>query len=175
MSKQTTIVCLDVAYGDTAAAVAGALVLGWDADSASQTVVRRFEGPPASYEPGAFYRRELPLLLPVIAELATSVDAIVIDGYVWLEDNRPGLGGHLFASLGCRIPVIGVAKTRYRNDTWSIPVLRGTSTQPLFVTSAGFQATEAAHCIRRMHGDHRIPTILALVDKAARDGLASHE
>jgi deoxyribonuclease V len=171
MSEHSAIVCLDVAYGDTAAAVAGALVQGWDADSASQMLVRRFEGPPASYEPGAFYRRELPLLLPVVAELATSIGVIVIDGYVWLEDNRPGLGGHLFASLGCHTPVIGVAKTRYRNDTWSIPVLRGTSQQALFVTSTGIPVTEAAHCVRRMHGDHRIPTILSLVDKAARDGL----
>jgi deoxyribonuclease V len=175
MSKQPAIVCLDVAYGDTAAAVAGALVPGWDADRPSQMLARRFEGPPESYEPGAFYRRELPLLLPVIAEIATSIDVIVIDGYVWLEDNRPGLGGHLFASLGCRIPIIGVAKTRYRNDIWSIPVLRGMSTQPLFVTSAGIPVTEAAHCVRRMHGDHRIPTILALVDKAARDGLGKSE
>jgi deoxyribonuclease V len=171
MSKLPGIVCLDVAYGDTTAAVAGALVQGWEADSAREMLVRRFEGPPASYEPGAFYRRELPLLLPLVAELATSIDVIVIDGYVWLEDDRPGLGGHLFASLGCRIPVIGAAKTRYRNDTWSMPVLRGTSRQALFVTSAGIPATEAAHCVRRMHGDHRIPTILALVDKAARDGL----
>jgi deoxyribonuclease V len=171
MSEQPAIVCLDVAYGDTAAAVAGALVSGWDAESASQMLVRRFEGPPAGYEPGAFYRRELPLLLPVIAELATSIDVAVIDGYVWLEDNRPGLGGHLFASLGCRIPVIGVAKTRYRNDTWSTPVLRRASRQPLFVTAAGIQAAEAADCVRRMHGDHRIPTILTLVDRAARDGL----
>jgi deoxyribonuclease V len=175
MCKQPAIVCLDVAYSDTAAAVAGALVEGWNADGACQLLVRRFEGPPASYEPGAFYQRELPLLLPVISEFATSIDAIVIDGYVWLEDKRPGLGGHLFASLGGRIPVIGVAKTRYRNDIWSIPVLRGTSTQPLFVTSAGIQATEAAHCVRRMHGDHRIPTILALVDGAARDGLKKRE
>jgi deoxyribonuclease V len=171
MTEQSAIVCLDVAYGDTAAAVAGAVIQGWGADSASQMLVRRFEGPPASYEPGAFYRRELPLLLPVVAELATSIGLIVIDGYVWLEDNRPGLGGHLFASLGCHTPVIGVAKTRYRNDTWSIPVLRGTSQQALFVTSTGIPVTEAAHCVRRMHGDHRIPTILSLVDKAARDGL----
>jgi deoxyribonuclease V len=175
MSKPATIACLDVAYGDTAAAVAGVLVEGWHADSASRILVRRSEGPPASYEPGAFYRRELPLLLPVIAELATSIDVIVIDGYVWLEDNRPGLGGHMFASLGGEIPVIGVAKTRYRNDTWSIPVLRGASSQPLFVTAVGIAVTEAAHCIRRMHGDHRIPTILTLADKAARDGLNKHE
>jgi deoxyribonuclease V len=175
MSEQPAIVCLDVAYGDAAAAVAGALVPGWDAESASRMLVRRFEGVPANYEPGAFYRRELPLLLPIIAELATSIDVIVIDGYVWLEDNRPGLGGRLFASLGCRIPVIGVAKTRYQNDTWSIPVLRGTSQQPLFVTSVGIAVTEAADCVRRMHGDHRIPTILRLVDGAARHGLNKRE
>lgn len=175
MSEQPAIVCLDVAYGDTAAAVAGALVRGWDADGVSQMLVRHIEGPPASYEPGAFYRRELPLLLPVIAEVATSIDVIVIDGYVWLEDNQPGLGGHLFASLGCRIPVVGVAKRRYRNDTWSTPVLRGTSRQPLFVTSTGIQATQAADCVRRMHGDYRIPTILRLVDEAARNGLARHQ
>jgi deoxyribonuclease V len=76
--------------------------------------------------------------------------------------------------LGCRIPIIRVPKTRYRNDIWSIPVLRGTSTQPLLVTSAGIPATEAAQCVRSMHGDHRIPTILALVNKAGRDGLARH-
>jgi len=37
------------------------------------------------------------------------------------------------------------------------------------------QATEAADCVRRMHGDHRIPTILALVDRAVRDGLNKRE
>ena len=108
---------------------------------------------------------------PAPAATRPIVYVIVIDGYVWLEGNQPGLGGHLFASLGCRTPVIGVAKSRYRNDTWSLPVLRGTSRQALFVTSAGILATEAAHCVRRMHGDHRIPTILALVDRAARDEL----
>jgi hypothetical protein len=30
---------------------------------------------------------------------------------------------------------------------------------------------EAAACIRSMHGDHRIPTILAAVDQAARGAL----
>jgi deoxyribonuclease V len=176
MSARCAIACFDVAYGDTAAAVAGTLIQSWDANRASQTVVRRFDSPPASYEPGAFYKRELPLLLSIIFEFNEAIQLIVIDGYVWLDANSlPGLGGHLFASLGGRIPVIGIAKTRYRNDTWSIPVLRGASQRPLFVTSAGIQVKEAAACVRRMHGDHRIPTILALVDHAARAGLASHE
>src|SRR5262245_61323933 len=168
------IAVLDVAYGDTAAAVAGALIPSWDAKSASRIAVRCFDGAPASYEPGAFYKRELPLLLSMISELGDPTDAIVIDGYVWLDGGtQPGLGGHLFAGLGQRIPVIGVAKSQYRNDTWSIPVLRGSSQQPLFVRAAGVDAKQAADCIRRMHGDHRIPTIMTLVDRAARDGLAA--
>jgi hypothetical protein len=30
-----------------------------------------------------------------------------------LEENRPGLGAHLYQSLGGRIPVTGVAKPQY--------------------------------------------------------------
>jgi deoxyribonuclease V len=168
-----TIACLDVAYGNTAAAVAGALIHAWDARGASQMLVRRFDKPPAAYEPGAFYKRELPLLLSIIADFDERIRVIVIDGYVWLDaSSQTGLGGHLFASLGRGIPVIGIAKTRYGNDTWSIPVLRGASQRPLFVTSAGIEPNKAAECVRLMHGDHRIPTIVSLVDRAARNGLA---
>jgi deoxyribonuclease V len=170
------VVCLDVAYDSMAAAVAGALIRSWDAQDASQMRVRRFDRPPASYESGAFYKRELPLLLSLISGFDEPFEALLIDGYVWLDANHlPGLGGHLFSSLAQSIPVIGIAKTRYRNDTWSIPVLRGESQRPLFVTSAGIQARKAAECVRRMHGDYRIPTILNLVDRAARDGLARHD
>jgi deoxyribonuclease V len=173
MSATSAIICLDVAYGVSAAAVAGALIPSWDAERPSRILVRRFDGPSAAYEPGAFYKRELPLLLSMISEFTEPIEPIIIDGYVWLDaETLPGLGAHLFASLGCRVPVIGVAKTRYRNDTWSIPVLRGMSQQPLLITSAGIQAKEAAECVRRLHGDHRIPTILNLVDRAARDGLS---
>jgi hypothetical protein len=71
---------------------------------------------------------ELPLLLSFISDFDEPIEGILIDGYVWLDANDlPGLGGHLFSSLGRCIPLIGIAKTRYRNDTWSIPVLRGES------------------------------------------------
>jgi deoxyribonuclease V len=173
MSTKLAIACFDAAYARTAAAVAGALIPSWDAGGPSQMRVRRFDGPPRNYEPGAFYKRELPLLLSIISDFERPIEVIVIDGYVWLDANGlPGLGGHLFSSLGGRIPVVGIAKTRYQNDTWSIPVLRGESRQPLFITSAGTQAREAAECVRRMHGDYRIPTILKIVDRAAREELA---
>jgi deoxyribonuclease V len=111
--------------------------------------------------------------LSIISDFGQPIEVIVVDGYVWLDANGlPGLGGHLFSTLGGRIPVVGIAKTRYQNDTWSIPVLRGDSRRPLFITSAGTQAREAAECVRRMHGEYRIPTILNTVDRAAREGLA---
>lgn len=167
------IACFDVAYSATAAAVAGVLIHGWEAGAPTKTILQQFDGPPPDYEPGAFYKRELPLLLPVIAQLGDRIDVIVIDGYVWLSaDDSRGLGGHLFERLGSRIPVIGVAKTRFRGDTWSVPVLRGTSMRPLFVTAAGIEPEAAAQCIRCMHGAHRIPSVLALVDRAARNALA---
>jgi len=168
----TAILCLDAAYGPARAAAAAAVIHSWDAENVGQILVRRFDSQPEEYEPGAFYKRELPLLLPVISDFDDPIRTIVIDGYVWLgTDGPPGLGGHLFASLASRIPVIGVAKTRYGNDTWSIPIHRPGSKRPLFVTSAGIEKEEAAECINRMHGDHRVPTILALVDRAARSGL----
>jgi deoxyribonuclease V len=173
MSTKLTIACVDAAYASAAAAVAGALIPSWDAQGVSQMRIRRFDGPPRNYEPGAFYKRELPLVLSIISDFDQPIEVIVIDGYVWLDANGlPGLGGHLFSSLGRRIPVVGVAKTRYQNDTWSIPVLRGESRQPLFITSAGSQARDAAECVRRMHGDYRIPTILNIVDRAAREELS---
>lgn len=108
--------------------------------------------------------------MSIMSDLEDEVAVIVVDGYVWLgADDRPGLGGHLVSSLGHRIPVIGVAKTGFRNDTWSIPVRRGESRRPLFVTSAGIQTETAAECIRRMKGDHRMPTMLALADRVARE------
>jgi deoxyribonuclease V len=173
MSPVRAIACLDVAYSSMAAAAACVMIQSWDAKSANWIQVRRFDSSPERYEPGAFYKRELPLLMPIISEFEDAIEVIVIDGYVWLDtDSQPGLGGHLFSSLGGRIPVIGIAKTRYRNDTWSTPVLRGESQQPLFVTSAGIETKTAAECVCRMHGDYRIPTILAFADRAARKELA---
>src|SRR5438445_9187326 len=107
MSKISAIACLDAAYSDRAAAVAGVLIHAWDAQDPSQILVRRFDSPFAAYEPGAFFKRELPLLLSIIAEFDEPLQAITVDGYVWLDaSGQPGRGGHLFASLGCRIPII---------------------------------------------------------------------
>jgi deoxyribonuclease V len=167
--EATVIACLDAAYAQTAAGVACVVFTGWDSPEAAATLARYFALTPAAYEPGAFYKRELPLLLDILGAVDRAITTIIIDGYVWLgADARPGLGGILFSALDGKIPVIGAAKTRFRGDTWSVPVLRGKSGRPLFVTAAGVAAQEAAEAIRTMHGEHRIPTMLNRADSAAR-------
>lgn len=130
-------------------------------------------GPAEAYEPGAFYRRELPLLLAVLARLPAPPDVLVIDGFVWLDGaGRKGLGAHLHEETG--IPVIGVAKTGFHEaERFSLPVRRGASDRPLFVTAAGLDPAEAAAWIARMHGAHRLPTLLSRADALARATLAA--
>src|SRR6185369_8923571 len=121
------------------------------------------------YEPGQFFRRELPCLLAVLKVLPTA-DVILIDGYVWLGDgNKPGLGAHLYKSLSERTPVIGVAKTKFKGADSAAEVLRGRSTRPLFITAAGMSQECAAAHIRSMQGLYRIPTLLKRVDSLCRN------
>ncbi|RXZ45042.1 endonuclease V [Crenobacter cavernae] len=124
------------------------------------------------YQPGSFYRRELPCLLEVLKRVPMPLSTIVVDGYVWLPpEGKPGLGAHLYDATGRRIPVIGVAKTDFRGagDSELVErVYRGRSKSPLFVTSVGLHKREAAELIRSMAGDHRIPEILRMTDRLAR-------
>ena len=105
----------------------------------------------------------------MIHELPQRPDAYIIDGYVWLGPEKPGLGAHLFERLGSGVPVVGAAKTPFRGDTLSVPVLRGQSQRPLHVTAAGMDTADAAALVSGMHGEHRVPTLLRLADRLARD------
>lgn len=165
----SSIAILDVAYLHDAAGVGCVLAKSWTAPAPAAEVAQHVPGAPQDYEPGSFYKRELPLLLTVIQGLRVKPDAYVIDGYVWLGPEKPGLGTRLFEQLGFAVPVIGVAKSAFRNDTWSAPVLRGQSQRPLLVTAAGIETAKAAALVAGMHGEHRIPTLLRLADRLARD------
>jgi deoxyribonuclease V len=162
------IACVDVAYHATGATAACVLFRDWgDASPERELVVPIEQVEP--YEPGQFYRRELPCLRAVLATVDEPLRAIVVDGYVWLGVARePGLGAHLFAALGERVPVIGVAKTRYRGADSAHEIRRGESQAPLFVTAAGLDPAEAARRIAEMHGPYRIPTMLRKVDQLCR-------
>ena len=107
------------------------------------------------YRPGEFYLRELPPLRAVLHCIG-GLGLLVAGGYADPgPDGRPGLGAYAHAEFG--IPVIGVAKSAFRTATHAVPVLRGTSARPLFVTAAGMARTEAADLARHMAGRYRLP------------------
>ena len=125
----------------------------------------------APYEPGAFYKRELPCILAVLQQVDLSqVDAIVVDGYVFIgDDGRKGLGSHLYDALQGAVPVIGLAKTRFHQSNKAIPVFRGESRNPLFVSAVGIDASEAASAIQQMAGEYRMPDLLQYLDRKTKE------
>jgi deoxyribonuclease V len=123
----------------------------------------------APYRSGEFYLRELPPLRAVLNGV-NGLGLLVIDGYVDLDpDGRPGLGAHAHAEFG--IPVIGVAKSRFRTATHAVPVERGSSARPVFITAAGMPAGDAADLVRRMAGRYRLPDAVRRADSLARRGI----
>src|SRR5215831_14465093 len=166
-----TIACLDAAYSDTSASGACALFSTWDAAKPVRVLTYR-QGAAAAYQPGSFYKRELPILLAILKQLERPPATIIIDGYVWLDgDHRPGLGAILYGALAQRSRVVGVAKTSFGEVSWCIPVVRGNSRRPLLVSAVGMNVEEAAKGVQTMHGQHRLPTLLRLVDREARAAL----
>lgn len=159
---------VDVHYRPDAATVA-AVGLGDPGDPEGTEVLLDVPGVPAGYEPGAFWKRELPLILAVLAD--RPLTAVIVDGYAWLGPDRPGLGAHVHRALG--VPVIGVAKTSFAGaESVAEPVLRGVARRPLHVTAAGMPLPDAVRTIASMHGPFRLPTVLRRVDRLCRDGVA---
>ncbi|GAA1788800.1 hypothetical protein GCM10009682_08550 [Luedemannella flava] len=119
----------------------------------------------APYRPGAFFERELPAVEAVLA--GVDLKLLIVDGYVDLDpDGRPGLGAHVHAKLG--VPVIGVAKTAFAAAAHAVPVRRGGSDRPLYVTAAGVPVADAAALVAAMSGPYRMPDALRRVDALAR-------
>jgi len=162
-------VAADVHYMASGAARAAAVVA---ADAAfSRLVADRVRLVPdvEPYQPGQFYLRELPALRAVLSGL-TGITLLVVDGYADLDpDGRPGLGARAHAEFV--VPVIGVAKSAFRTATHAVPVLRGASTRPLYVTAAGMPRSDAADLVRHMAGRYRMPDALRRADTLARTGL----
>jgi deoxyribonuclease V len=160
------LVALDVAYSQSQGYAVAVAFPDWASDTVSAVHTATIEQVPA-YEPGAFYKRELPCLLAVLAQVPLpEVSCLVVDGYVTLGvEGRPGLGQHLHEALGGRVPVVGVAKTRFAGVAPQVvPVLRGQSQSPLYITSVGLLVAEAARLVASMHGAYRFPTLLKQLD-----------
>jgi deoxyribonuclease V len=161
-------VAVDVHYLGSGAARAAAVVA---ADPAfSHVLAERSAVVPETepYQPGQFYRRELPPLRAVLSGI-DGLGLLVVDGYADLDPGgRPGLGAHAHAEFA--VPVVGVAKSAFRPATHAIAVQRGNAARPLFVTAAGMPRADAAELVRLMAGRFRVPDALRRADQLARTG-----
>ncbi len=166
-------VFLDVAYHDQDAVAAAIVTPGHDTGkiiSSYTTVSRKV----ADYEPGFFYKRELPCLVSVLGKVKEPLGLIFIDAHVWLSRRYPGLGARLFDSLGRRVPVVGLAKSPFSQklDAKVVrKVFRGSSTRPLYVSAEGISLNTAASMVLRLHGRYRIPLAMKAAHQLAQKEL----
>lgn len=162
------IAATDVQYFEEGARAACVCFHEWS-DSAPAEEYTAWCTDIAPYEPGAFYKRELPCLLEVLTPLLPRLSLIIVDGYVWLGDeNTPGLGARLYQALEGKIPVVGVAKTRFAGAAPVAEVLRGESKTPLYISTVGCNIDAISEYIIAMNGLYRLPELLKYVDKLAR-------
>jgi deoxyribonuclease V len=165
------ILAIDVHYKDNTAKAVGALILHWNDAEARRYIIKYIDAV-EEYVPGSFYKRELPCILEIIKDVdLQSISYIIIDGFVVLDDaGKPGLGAYVYESLQSQVPVIGVAKSNFhQNLKHVIPVLRGSSIKPLYVTAIGTDLQQAVEDIKSMHGDYRLPTVLKELDRITKE------
>lgn len=161
---------IDVYYKESGGKAVGLLFENWQDAEACQ-IIEVVKGDIAPYEPGQFYKRELPCILELMSKLnGTTIQEIIIDGYVYLDkDLKPGLGMYVYEALQGLHPIIGVAKTPYHfAKELAIQVRRGKSNNPLYITAVGMDPNEAASHIRTMAGDSRMPVLLKRLDQQTK-------
>ncbi|WP_211183724.1 endonuclease V [Pseudoalteromonas arctica] len=159
---------VDVQYYENYAVIAGITFNNWT-DKSPLKVYKSIVHNLKEYIPGEFYKRELPCILQLLEEHQLSIQVIVIDGYVYLDgESKPGLGKYLNEQLP-NTKIIGVAKGRFDGISERYAIKRGASKKPLYITSIGFDVLTANFNISSMHGEHRIPTLLKLVDQLCRE------
>ena len=122
----------------------------------------------SDYIPGEFYKRELPCIIKAYKKIKEDIDLIIIDGFVMLGNGKKGLGAYLFESLNKKIPVIGVAKTYFKDCEDYMTIYRGKSNKPLYISSIGIDLGYSAEFIKNLNGIYRIPDILKKVDQLTR-------
>jgi deoxyribonuclease V len=165
------ILAFDVCYNGNN--IAQSVCVGFEqwSDQIPKVVYKDFVIGLEEYAPGEFYKRELPCIEKLLHKMdLKKISTIIVDGYVYLDDaGKPGLGAHLYHRCERLIPVIGVAKTPFANNTNLVKlVYRGKSSKPLYVSSIGVDPEEAARSIQHMHGEFRIPSILKKLDTLTR-------
>lgn len=169
-SFQMSILATDTHYFEDKAQCV-AVVFDWS-DTLPKTVYKTTIEHIAPYEPGQFYKRELPCIMAVLEQVDLScIEAIIVDGHVYTsDDGKPGLGAHLFRAINDSIPIIGVAKSFFRNNAQlTREVLRSESKKPLYVSAVGTPLDEVVNRIKNMPGCYRMPDMLKHLDQLTRE------
>jgi len=122
-----------------------------------------------AYIPGQFYKRELQPILNILKKVKENYELVIIDGCVWLSSKeKPGLGAYLYEALNRKIPVIGIAKNKFKGIKNFKEILRGKSKKPLYITTVDFSLNKAAVLVKSMYGTYRIPDLLTYVDRMSK-------
>ncbi|MFK7031005.1 endonuclease V [Flavobacterium oreochromis] len=160
---------IDVYYPTNQAKAVGVL-FNWEDEKPTKIIIETIQDV-QEYEPGQFYKRELPCILTLLKQVDLfQIDTIIVDGHVYVNNDKSfGLGGHLFQSLEEKIPVIGVAKKSFiHTDKVSFPIFRGESKNPLYISSIGINVEYAIEKVQNMRGNYRIPSIFKELDQITK-------
>ena len=165
-------------FGEEKARTVG-VVFNDFSDEAPSQVITAWSTEFEPYQPGLFYKRELPCILDCLAKInLADFDTIILDGFYKLKGDYgvewSGLGEHLMSDLrgkGLLHPDLNiwcVAKTNFcRTDEISELVLRGTSEKPLYVQAMRDQKGVAT-LVKNMAGEYRLPKMLKILDKETK-------
>ena len=164
--ENTKFLIIDVGYYDNLAKVVSVIICKEKEEIFTKTVTSI-----EPYIPGMFYKKELPCILSLINDLPeNSFDIIIIDGYVYLGEKKPGLGVYLYNALSEKFPIIGLAKRYFRgSESVTQKITRGESKNPLYVSSIGISIVEASKIISQMSGKYRIPDAIKKADTLTKE------
>lgn len=162
---------IDVSYQDTQAKVVGGFFKEWSDESFLKKTSRTVDNV-NEYTSGEFYKRELPCIMKFIEEIPIEeIELIIIDGYIYLDNERKkGLGAYLYESLNSKIPIIGVAKSRfYNNNKFVEEIFRGKSKKSLFISAVGIDLANSSILIQKMFGEFRLPNLIKQIDTETKN------
>ena len=187
-------IAIDTYYYKDRAKTVGVIFENWE-DSEPLKIVSTWSSSFGPYIPGEFFKRELPCIMDLIQKEVPDIkdyDCIILDGLARLPgSSSEGLGLHLESELekafpGFRIDqdpmviggpaIMGVAKTKFKGveeDNGTCKVLRGEAKNPLYTNTTWIKmsSSDAADCLRKMHGQYRIPTLLKILDRETKNDI----
>ena len=151
------------------AIAAAAAFDAWDAAEATKTYVSRIAHVEKAVR-GELDLRELLCVMQLLREHGLEPELILVDGFVHLDANEtPGLGQHLYQALGGKVPIVGVSKRSLPGLSVQFEVMREEEAPPLWVTCAGIDIGAAKARLRAMHGRKRVPTLMKLAARLAKN------